>query len=316
MTQFCTRYAVTGASTGGTAVIVNGNTGGTLTSSHNELCEGKNLTLSATVNTQYSFGEWKIVKTGAEPEVDLTNTLLGANKTSMTPPAFAMPGYGITVSATISEKTATAWSWTYNSAAIPDPMILYVGEIKQLDVTYTPDASQLVSTQKNYSVTKESSPVAEHAKAMNYYKMRGAAGVTEETNATVTFSLNSLSQVVNVTVRPLPSATFEDNVHNAISTTVTATVTDGVVSLTKKTPTHADVAAPVGGNDCETTHLHLVGWIDGDWEPFINYMNGGCRPSDSDITSATGYFYLPNADIDLSTKDGHTYYAVWGKVDE
>lgn len=317
MTQFCTRYAVTGASTSGTAVIVNGNTGGTLTSSHNELCEGKSLTLSATVNTQYSFGEWKIVKTGAEPEVDLTADLLGANKTSLTPPAFSMPGYGITVSATISEKTATAWSWTYNSAAIPDPMILYVGEVKQLDVTYTPDASQLVSTQKNYSVTKESSPVAEHAKAMNYYKMRGAAGVTEETNATVTFSLNSLTQVVNVTVRPLPSATFEDNVHNAISTTVTATVTDGVVSLTKKTPTHADISpVPASGNSCEKTHLHLVGWIDGDWEPYINYINGGSRPSDSDITSATGYFYLPNADIDLSQKGGKTYYAVWGKADE
>ena len=315
MTQFCTRYAVTGASTGGTAVIVNGNTGGTLTSSHNELCEGKNLTLSATVNTQYSFGEWKIVKTGAEPEVDLTADLLGANKTSLTPPAFAMPGYGITVSATISEKTATAWNWTYNSAAIPDPMILYVGEVKQLDVTYTPDASQLVADQKNYSVEKESS-VAQVSKTANYYRMRGAAGVTVETNTNVTFSLNSLSQVVNVTVRPLPSATFEDNVHNAISTTVTATVTDGVVSLTKKTPTHADVAAPVGGNECETTHLHLVGWIDGDWEPFINYMNGGSRPSDSDITSATGYFYLPNADIDLSVKGGKTYYAVWGKVDE
>ncbi len=315
MTQFCTRYAVTGASTGGTAVIVNGNTGGTLTSSHNELCEGKNLTLSATVNTQYSFGEWKIVKTGAEPEVDLTADLLGANKTSLTPPAFAMPGYGITVSATISEKTATAWSWTYNSAAIPDPMILYVGEVKQLDVTYTPDASQLVADQKNYSVDKESS-VAQVSKTANYYRMRGAAGVTVETNTAVTFSLNSLSQVVNVTVRPLPSATFEDNVHNAVSTTVTATVTDGVVSLTKKTPTHADVAAPVGGNECETTHLHLVGWIDGDWEPFINYMNGGSRPSDSDITTATGYFYLPNADIDLSQKGGKTYYAVWGKVDE
>lgn len=315
MTQFCTRYDIDGASTSGTAVIVNGNTGGTLTSSHNELCEGKNLTLSATVNTQYSFGEWKIVKTGAEPEVDLTADLLGANKTSLTPPAFSMPGYGITVSATISEKTATAWSWTYNSAAIPDPMILYVGEIKQLDVTYTPDASQLVADQKNYSVEKESS-VAQVSKTANYYRMRGAAGVTVETNTAVTFSLNSLSQVVNVTVRPLPSATFEDNVHNAISTTVTATVTDGVVALTQKTPTHADVAAPVGGNDCETTHLHLVGWIDGDWEPFINYMNGGSRPSDSDITSATGYFYLPNADIDLSQKGGKTYYAVWGKADE
>ena len=318
MTQFCTRYAVTGASTSGTAVLVNGNTGGTLTSSHNELCEGKSLTLSAAVNAQYNFGEWKIVKTGVEPEVDLTATLLGANKTSLTPPAFSMPAYGITVSATISEKTATAWSWTYNSAAIPDPVILYVGEVKQLDVTYTPDATQLVSAQKNYTVTKESSPVAEAGKAMNYYKMRGAAGVTEETNATVTFSLNSLVQEVNVTVKPLPSARFEDNVHNAISTTLTATVTDGVVSLTKKTPTHADVSDPgaVGHNSCERQHLHLVGWIDGDWEPYINYINGGSRPSDSDIITATGYFFLPNADIDLSAKDGHTYYAVWGQVTE
>lgn len=316
MTQFCTRYSITGASTGGTAVIVNGNTGGTLTSSHNELCEGKSLTLSATVNTQYSFGEWKIVKTGSDPEVDLTADLLGANKTSLTPPAFSMPGYGITVSATISEKTATAWSWTYNSASIPDPMILYVGEVKQLDVTYTPDAAQLVAAQKNYSVDKESS-VAQVSKTADYYKMRGAAGVTVETNTTVTFNLNSLSQVVNVTVRPLPSATFEDNVHNAISTTVTATVSDGVVSLTKKTPTHADISpAPASGNSCEKTHLHLVGWIDGDWEPYINYMNGGSRPSDSDITTATGYFFLPNADIDLSQKGGKTYYAVWGKADE
>jgi hypothetical protein len=227
-----------------------------------------------------------------------------------------MPGYGITVSATISEKTATAWSWTYNSAAIPDPMILYVGEVKQLDVTYTPDASQLVAAQKNYSVDKESS-VAQVSKTADYYKMRGAAGVTVETNTAVTFSLNSLSQVVNVTVRPLPSATFEDNVHNAISTTVTATVTDGVVTLTQKTPTHADISpAPASGNACEKNHLHLVGWIDGEWEPYINYINGGSCPSDSDITSATGYFYLPNADIDLSTKGGHTYYAVWGQVDE
>ena len=174
----------------------------------------------------------------------------------------------------------------------------------------------MVAAQKNYSVDKESS-VAQVGKTADYYKMRGAAGVTEETNTTVTFSLNSLSQVVNVTVKPLPSARFEDNVHNAVSTAVTATVSDGVVSLTQKTPTHADISpVPASGNSCEKTHLHLVGWIDGDWEPYINYINGGSRPSDSDITSATGYFYLPNADIDLSQKGGKTYYAVWGKADE
>jgi len=98
MTRFCTRYTVTGASTSGTAV-----TGGTLTSSANSLCEGKSLTLSAAFNAGYRFGGWKIVKTGVEPEADVTSTLLpGGNASSLTPAAFSMPAYGITVTVDVT----------------------------------------------------------------------------------------------------------------------------------------------------------------------------------------------------------------------
>ena len=93
---------------------------------------------------------------------------------------------------------------------------------------------------------------------------------------------------------------------------VEATVTDGVATTTKRTPTHTSMSDPGTGNTCERTHLHLVGWIDGSWDKYAAYMNGsGDKPTESQILNATGYFYLPNTDIDLEAKNGHTYYAVW-----
>lgn len=228
----------------------------------------------------------------------------------------------LTTTATFSAKTATSWTWTYNSGAIPNPVHLYVNEVKQLDVTYTP--TDLLSSQKNYSVDKESS-VAQVTKQPGYYKMRGAVGVTELTNTTVTFTLGELEQVVNVTVEPLPIVYFVDNVHNESFSNVTATVSDGIVTLTKSTPTHNDDYTGSTANTCEETHLHLVGWIYSEWSGVANYMNGtSSAPSTTAISSAkvgvaegfpanTPCFFAPSASINTETWKGKTFYAVWAK---
>ena len=219
----------------------------------------------------------------------------------------------LSTSATFTAKTATAWSWTYNSGAIPNPLEMYVNEYHQLDVTYTP--ADLLSTQKNYTVTKESS-IAEVSKQVGYYKMRGATGVTEVTNTTVTLTLGDLSQTVNVKVKPLPTIHCVDLIHGESFSDVAATVATGVVTLTKTMPTHDDLAEPGSGNDCEKEHLHLIGWIRSDYSKVDAYMNGtGNKPTISEITSAgTGYYYTAGSSITLTdAMHGKTFYAVWAK---
>ena len=106
-----------------------------------------------------------------------------------------------------------------------------------------------------------------------------------------------------------------DNVHNESFSDVVATIVENALSATKQTPTSNDYTGSTL-NTCEEQHLHLVGWIDGDWDPYKAYMNGtGAKPDEATITGATGYFYAPGADIDVSAKDGKTYYAVWAKVE-
>ena len=226
----------------------------------------------------------------------------------------------LTTTATVAAKTATAWTWTYNSGAIPDPLVLYVGINKQLDVTYTP--ADLLNGQKNYTVTKTDAHVSQGGKAYDYYTMRGAPGVTTETNSTVTFSLNGLSQTVNVTVKPQPKVYFVDIVHNETFDPVMPAVASYVANFVQQTPTHADVAEPGTGNTCEKQHLHLIGWIRSDYSKVEDYLNGtGAKPSITELTDAgtdgegLSYYFEPNADINVEAYNGLTFYAVWAKVE-
>jgi hypothetical protein len=104
-----------------------------------------------------------------------------------------------------------------------------------------------------------------------------------------------------------------DLIHNETFSDVVATISDNALAPTKKTPTHDDLDEPGTGNSCEKTHLHLVGWIRSDYSKVADYMNGtGDEPTVSDLTTAgTGYWFTPNADINVYTYDGKTFYAVW-----
>lgn len=230
-------------------------------------------------------------------------------------PATTMPAGDVTYTATWTKKTASGWTWTYNSAAIPDPFVIYVGINKTLDITWDP--SDLLSEKKGYTVTKTDSYVAQGAKANDYYTMRGAAGVTAVTNTTVTFSLSGLSDVeINVTVKPQPRVHFVDNIHGESFDDLLPTVVSYVATFTKSTPTHSDVSDPGSNyNTCERQHIHLVGWIRSDW------ANEHPGASHSQITSAGNddagnpYYYTAGADIDVEAQDGQTFYAVWSKIE-
>ncbi len=230
-------------------------------------------------------------------------------------PATTMPAGDVTYTATWTKKTASGWTWTYNSAAIPDPFVIYVGINKTLVITWDP--SDLLSEKKGYTVTKTDSYVAQGAKANDYYTMRGAAGVTEVTNTTVTFSLSGLSDVeINVTVKPQPRVHFVDNIHGESFDDLLPTVVSYVATFTKSTPTHSDVSDPGSDyNSCERQHIHLVGWIRSDW------ANEHPGASHLQITSAGNddagnpYYYTAGADIDVEAQDGQTFYAVWSKIE-
>lgn len=211
----------------------------------------------------------------------------------------------LATTATFTAKTASAWEWKYNGEEIPDPLVLYVGINKQLDVTYTPD--DLLNTQKNYTVTKTDAHVAQGGKAYDHYTMRGAAGVTEVTNTTVTFTLSGLSKEVNVTVKPQPRVHFIDIVHGESFADVGPAVESYVATFIQPTPTHSDVSDPgVNYNSCERGHLHLLGWIESTW------ADAHPGATSAAITGAgSGKYYEAGANINVEDQNGKTFYAVW-----
>lgn len=211
----------------------------------------------------------------------------------------------LATTATFTAKTASAWEWKYNGEEIPDPLVLYVGINKQLDVTYTPD--DLLNTQKNYTVTKTDAHVAQGGKAYDHYTMRGAAGVTEVTNTTVTFTLSGLSKEVNVTVKPQPRVHFIDIVHGESFADVGPAVESYVATFIQPTPTHSDVSDPGENyNSCERGHLHLLGWIESTW------ADAHPGATSAAITGAgSGKYYEAGANINVEDQNGKTFYAVW-----
>lgn len=310
MTQFCTRYDITGVTKSGTAV-----TGGTLSSNYNSACEGKSVELEAVVSTGYQFNGWTIKKT-ADPTQDVTSTLLGANASSLTPPAFSMPAYAITVSASITEKEVTGWTWKQalpdaTQIAIPSKVMLYVGQRAEFDlIEYDP--SDVLAEKKGYGVTKEDAYLTQNAKAADYYKADAKAAV-ESTTLTLTSTSNgSVQEVINIQIKALPAITFEDHVHSVVFSAVAATIDETdkrVVYLTKTTPTTSDFSGTTY-NTCEEQHEHLVGWIESSWAD--EHPNA----THSEIAGAgAGVFYTAGASIDVEAQNGKTFYAVWSKIE-
>jgi len=300
----------------------------------------KEVSMTITPDPGYYLSAWTssgVAPSSVEPAV-ITNTA-NAQTTTVTFAKETTEGT-YTAGATFSAKALEGWTWMYKKDAdaadgsvdpydIPDVVDLYIDQYARFIITgYTP--SDVIDAKKGFVYTSSDDPavmqpVIDKSKITyvskdannTYYQVKGKAA-TESTTITIKATGDgSITKTITIRVKALPLAHFVDNVHNVDFDDVVATATTGVVTLTKKTPTHDDVSDPGSDhNTCERKHLHLIGWIDGEWSPYSAYMNGtGDKPSITAITGATGYFYAPNADIDLVAKNGHTYYAVWAQVE-
>ena len=238
----------------------------------------------------------------------------------------------LSTSATIQAKPVSSWTWTYGGEAIPNPVNLYVGEKARFDVEYTP--SDVILSKKTYTRTKVDAYINWYGGDLQptYFYCSGRASTGDNTTPVTVTHADGPETTIYVKVKALPTVTFVDLIHNKMDFTnsgegwtagtgvLSSTVSTGVVSHAKKTPTHTDVSAPVGGNTCETEHLHLIGWIRSDWPALVAYMNGTGSASDVETEDITGagadgdsknYFFSPDADINVETYNGKTFYAVW-----
>ena len=271
-------------------------------------------------------GDGKVAAKSMSADVALDNNSSAAQVITLTFAKDADGDYDVT--ATFTEMTVTSWTWTYNSGDIPDPIDVYVGQKKQIDVVMSP--SGVLSSHKNnnsYTHSVNATYIANPNRAGAYFTFEGKAA-TESTPITLTHNDDTsepktFALTFNVRVIALPTVTFIDQVHNKTDFTVgdddlpasgiLSAVVSGdklTVTTTRPTPNHADVAEPGSGNACEKSHLHLVGWIDKDWAD--EHPNA----THSEILGAgTGVYYAANTDIDLSAKNGKTFLAVWSKIE-
>ena len=229
----------------------------------------------------------------------------------------------LTTTATVSAKPLTSISLAEASINV------YVGEIKYVDVAFAP-ADFILSKAWSQAATPKFCQLDSYD---SYNKLKitgGRVGVTILGDSTETASIkydadNTKTASISVTVKPLPTVTFVDLIHNktdfanagdgwtAGTGVLSSTATSGTVSHAKKTPTHTDVSEPGTGNTCEKGHLHLAGWIRSDYSKVAAYMDGtGDVPTKDDLTGAgEGYWFNPGANINVETYNGKTFYAVW-----
>ena len=267
-----------------------------------------------TVNTSSGYADAKTTS----PAVVTNSNNSAAQNITLTFAEDANKDYDVT--ATFGLMTVTSWAWTLNSAAIPDPLNLYVGQSARLDVAYTP--AGVDNSKKTYTRTKEDAYINWVGGAYATYSTISGKASTGESTTEVTFThADGPTTTVNVKVLPLPAVHFGDIVHNVSFDDVVATLSDNTLSPTKTTPTHADFDGSTA-NTCEEQHLHLVGWIREDWPALVAYLNGtGDAPSTEAIVGAgndgsgNAYFFEPGASINTQTFNGVTFYAVWAKVE-
>lgn len=286
-------------------------------------CGDKEVSLTITPAAGYQLhtyevatGSGKVATKSVSPAISLDNNSSAVQNITLTFAEDANGAYDVTAS--FSLMTVTSWTWTMHDGggAIPDPLNLYVGQTARFDVAYTP--SGVDASKKTYTRNKVDAYINwSGAQQSTYSTISGRASTGDNTTAVSFTHADGPTKTVNVKVKPLPLVHFKDNVHGVEFDDVVATLTANALTNggVDNTPTHDDFDGSTA-NTCEEEHLHLVGWIDGAWPAYAAYMAGtGDKPSESAIVGATGYFYLPGAEIDLVAKDGHMYYAIWAKVE-
>ena len=195
---------------------------------------------------------------------------------------------------------------------------LYVGESEDIAVTYDP----VNTTTKGY--TTGSYMYVTVGRANDKITLTGKSTTTEVTErVTLTSSdAGAKTATIDVTVKPLPKVTFVDNLQGKTDFTnwgtdgvVSSTVTDGVVTHTKPTPSHSDISDPGASyNACERNHLHLVGWIESEWaDAHPNATHE--QIVGANVSNGAGTFLEAGADFNVETYNTNTYYAVWSKIE-
>ena len=288
-------------------------------------CKGdREIVMTITPATGYQLatfevatGDGKVAPKSMSADVVLNNNSSEPQVITLTFAKDADGAYDVT--ATFTEMKITSWVWTYNSSEIPDPIDVYVGQKKQIDVVMSP--SGVLNSHKNnnsYTHNVNATYIGSPNRAGTYFTFEGKAAV-ESTPITLTHKDDTsepkaFALTFNVRVTALPRVHFVDNIHNETFDDVVATVSGDktTVTMVQSTPTHADVAAG-SGNACETTHLHLIGWIRSDYSKVADYMAGtGDAPTTDELRNAGAeYWFLPDADINTETYNGKTFYAVW-----
>ncbi len=233
----------------------------------------------------YNFSEWNVTKEG------------GGNVT-VSNGKFTMPTDNVTVTATWTEKTLTSIS--LGSASVE----VYVGQYVEIPVIYDP--ADILT--KNYTLVANPSYCATTGSTITTLKITGGrGGVTITENKTETVSIkanadNSKTASVSVTVKPLPVDHYVDLIHGVSFDDKGSTIVNNELSATYTAPGYGDYSGSTTG-DCETNHLHLVGWIDSEW------ADAHPKASHAEIIAAEGYHTAREAGMTASNK---TYYAVWG----
>ena len=232
----------------------------------------------------------------------------------------AHDGSGVTAKVTITVTNVALSSLNVAKSSTT----LYVGESEEIAVTYDP----VNTTTKGY--TTGSYTYVTVSRAYDKITLTGKAATSEAERVTLTSSdAGAKTATIDVTVKPLPTVTFVDLIHNktdfensgdgwtAGTGVLSSTASAGVVSHTKATPTHDDLDEPGTGNDCEKAHLHLVGWIRSDYSKVVAYLNGTGDPLDNDdfTDAGTGYWFTPDVSINVETYNGKMFYAVWEEDD-
>lgn len=289
-------YSVTYAANSGT---------GTMTDA-NKYAAGATVTVKSNTFSRsgYNWSSWSY-----SPSVTVTNG------------KFTMPSSDVTITANWTAKPLESISLSAASGTV------YVDQYADFTVTYDP--ADYISPGYTLSATPVYVTKVAQAPANTLLRLKGGRGsgpgasITETQTETVTIKAsgdNTKTASVTMTVNPLPRVHFVDLVHGKEFADVVATIADNELNASKTTKTSVDWTTP-NYNDCETNHLHLVGWIREDWPALTTYLNGGDQPSTSAITTAgndgsgNAYYFEAGASINVQTFNGVTFYAVWAKVE-
>ena len=265
--------------------LVGGETSGSTVTVRYQSGEQVTLVTPDPTKSGYNFSDWTVTKESGG------NVTVSSGK-------FTMPTDNVTATATWTEKTLTSIS--LGSASVE----VYVGQYVEIPVTYDP--ADILT--KNYTLVANPSYCVTTNSTITTLKITGGrGGVTITENKTETVSIkanadNSKTASVSVTVKPLPVDHYVDLIHGVSFDDKGSTIVNNELSATYTAPGYGDYSGSTTG-DCETNHLHLVGWIDSEW------ADAHPKATHAEIIAAEGYHTAREAGMTASNK---TYYAVWG----